>query len=121
MAGAPSLRADSGVVEAQVVGDAAHPTPQAEAGRRARPVPLPLAPIPTRDAHDRPLRIEALAERRPHAASEPPIVHVTIDRIDVRLPTADATPATRERRPRTASAVAPLSDYLRGTQRGGHG
>ena len=68
----------------------------------------------TRETRDGPLRIEAIAERQPRAAGEPPIVHVTIDRIDVRLPTADATPAARERRPRAPSGVASLSDYLRG-------
>jgi|JI10StandDraft_1071094.scaffolds.fasta_scaffold1529676_2 hypothetical protein len=75
----------------------------------------------TRETRDGPLRIEAIAERQPRAAGEPPIVHVTIDRIDVRLPAGDAAPSPRERRPRAAGAVAPLSDYLRGTQRGGRG
>jgi hypothetical protein len=95
-----------------------HP-PDADAGPRARAEPLPLVPTPSHAVPDRPLRADALAERRPRAASEPPVVHVTIDRIDVRLPAAvDASPSPRERRPRAASAVAPLSEYLRGGGRG---
>lgn len=107
----------------QVGDDRLHPphAPRAlpvEAAPRTRAGPLPAVPTPTRAAPDRPLRADALAERRPRAASDPPIVHVTIDRIDVRLPAADAGPVPRERRPRAPSGVASLSDYLRGGGRG---
>ena len=61
-----------------------------------------------------PLRPEALREREHAAADEPaPVIHVTIDRIDVRLPSAAATPPAAARR-RAAPAVGTLGDYLRG-------
>lgn len=61
-----------------------------------------------------PLRAEAVRERDRGAADEPaPVIHVTIDRIDVRLPSTAATPPAPARR-RAAPTVAALGDYLRG-------
>ena len=98
--------------------------PEADPARAVVPVEpkLPAAPslppsagpVSAHVPHDGPLRLDALAERRPPAGGAPPIVHVTIDRIDVRLPAASAPTAQSERRPRPSGAVAPLADYLRG-------
>ncbi len=78
------------------------PSPAAErqAARPAVPRP-PALPEPPR-------RADAVAAR----ADRPEIVQVTIERIDVRLP---AAPVPAPRRPRPASAVEPLADYLRST------
>lgn len=77
--------------------------------------PLPTLPEAPPDHLRQPLRTQALAERRAQPAREPRVVHVTIDRLDVRLPAAQTpAPPPGERRPRAPSAVAPLSDYLRG-------
>lgn len=64
-----------------------------------------------------PLRIatvlQAGAAERERTAEPAPIVHVTIDRIDVRLPSAPVA-ATPPARRRPASTVGGLGDYLRG-------
>lgn len=64
-----------------------------------------------------PLRIttvlQAGAAERERTAEPAPIVHLTIDRIDVRLPSAPVA-ATPPARRRAASAVGGLGDYLRG-------
>jgi hypothetical protein len=76
----------------------------------AAPTPQSIASAPTLS----PLREEALRERAQPPRAEPaPIVHVTIDRIDVRLP-APPVPLPSPRRARPASGVPPLADYLRG-------
>jgi hypothetical protein len=60
-----------------------------------------------------PLRPEAVREAaRP--AVPAPVVHVTIDRIDVRLPSAPAPAGRAAPRPRPSSAQPALGDYLRG-------
>lgn len=69
-----------------------------------------------------PLRDIAVAQRAASLRAEAPaVVHVTIDRIDVRAP---GTAAPSERRlnpkPRTASTVS-LSDYLRQHERSRNG
>jgi hypothetical protein len=115
--GRPSYAASNGA-GAQVGIAPPRRTAAAEAGPLRRTAPLPPAQTQSPVVPDRPLRADALSERRPRPASEPPIVHVTIDRIDVRLPAVDAAPSPRERRPRAASAVRPLSEYLRGGGRG---
>ena len=79
----------------------ARPSP---AARRAEPSPVAVAL--------QPLRPDAVRERAP--ADEPaPIIHVTIDRIDVRLPSTAAMPPAPGRR-RAAPTVGALGDYLRG-------
>jgi hypothetical protein len=54
----------------------------------------------------------ALAERHAAAAEPRPVVHVTIDRIDVRAPAAPARPAAAPRARNAAPSVS-LADYLR--------
>ena len=82
---------------------------------RVRERPSASLPEATPDPLRQPLRIQALADWRAQPAREPRVVQVTIDRLDVRPPAVQAPVAPpRERRPRAPSAVAPLSDYLRG-------
>jgi hypothetical protein len=64
-----------------------------------------------------PLSEAAAAGRSRTEEARAPIVHVTIDRIDVRVPAA-APPASHERRARTQPSVS-LADYLGGNPRGG--
>lgn len=76
---------------------------------------LPLAtgrqaPPPIRHGHPRPRA--AVDESR---ATAPPVVHVSIDRIDVRIPPAPAAAAPR--RTSAVSNVGTLADYLRGDSR----
>ncbi|HEU0202078.1 MAG TPA: hypothetical protein VFR86_16805 [Burkholderiaceae bacterium] len=61
-----------------------------------------------------PLTESAVAQRAAQVRSEPTVVHVTIDRIDVRAPAQAPEPALAPK-PRATSTL-PLSDYLR--QRG---
>lgn len=63
-----------------------------------------------------PLSPETVARRAGPRAAEAPVVHVTIDRLDVRLPAA-APPPVRPAAPR-GPATLPLADYLR-QRRGG--
>jgi hypothetical protein len=89
---------------------AAPPQPQDTISGFAPPAPPP----PPGASLEAPLRVEALRDRVPtgSAADPAPVLHVTIDRIDVRLPPAPAS-AAPARKPRPSSAVAPLADYLR--------
>lgn len=92
-------------------GDRPAPPPLPEAAAPAAALPAPrLAPTPG------PLSAAALAQR-PLAAPAPPVIHVTIDRLDVRLPTPAPAPAAVAA-PRRAAATLPLADYLR-QRRGG--
>jgi len=77
-----------------------------------RSPPLPV----TRAA---PLSGAVFAGRMTAARDERPVVHVTIDRIEVRAP-APQKPAAEQRRPRLQPTVS-LSDYLRESARGGRG
>jgi hypothetical protein len=72
-----------------------------------------VAPMSRRDIP--PLSDAVLASRvsRPEAA---PVVHVTIDRIDVRAPDV-SKPAAAAKPPRRQPAIS-LADYLRGSRRG---
>lgn len=64
-----------------------------------------------------PLREAVVAHRQSTARDRDPVLHVTIDHIDVRSapPTATAAPATPKRRP---SPTQSLADYLRGREGG---
>ena len=64
-----------------------------------------------------PLTEAAVAGRSQTTPAKAPVVHVTIDRIDVRAPAA-ARPGAAERRPRPQPSVS-LSDYLGGGGAGG--
>jgi hypothetical protein len=59
-----------------------------------------------------PMSAAALAARNSQPAEQRPIIHVTIDRIDVRAPAAPARPAPAPRA-RTATPTVSLGDYLR--------
>jgi len=91
-------------------------SPRLAADAKASPaLPQPSPPGTARP----PLRGDARAlATGDHAADTavPPVVHVSIDRIDVRIPAAPA-PAAAARRPRTDSSVGTLADYLRGDGR----
>lgn len=69
-----------------------------------------------------PLSESTLAQRIAPArtAETPTVVHVTIDRIDVRTPSATAAQARPQAKPRAASAMS-LGDYLRQRDRARHG
>lgn len=78
-------------------------------------LPPPVGPSPLQ--HTAALRRHedaAPASNSAGAADAAPIVHVTIDRIDVRLPPAAPNAAAAPRRAREPRAT-PLADYLRGT------
>lgn len=67
----------------------------------------------------RPMSEPALAARHIATAEPRPVVHVTIDRIDVRAPAAPPRPAPATRSRNTAPSVS-LADYLRqGTSKTG--
>jgi hypothetical protein len=72
-----------------------------------------------RSVDDGPLSQQALASRVLSQSDRPPIVHVTIDRVDVRAPAAPERPAPRTRS-RTATAGS-LTDYLRARPAGRQG
>jgi len=90
--------------------------PQAQSSTDAtasvRPAATPTPGLPAGRPLAGPLRVESLRDVVREAASAP-VVHVTIDRIDVRLPPAPAPAARAPTRPRTASGVPSLGDYLR--------
>jgi hypothetical protein len=78
-----------------------------------------LASRPERSVDNGPLSQQALASRVLQQSDRPPIVHVTIDRVDVRAPAAPERPAPRTRS-RTATAGS-LTDYLRARPAGRQG
>ena len=65
-----------------------------------------------------PLSPAAVAERRATSSRVPAVVHVTIDRIEVRAPQA-ARPAARAPRARASAATVSLTEYLRGPRNQG--
>jgi hypothetical protein len=71
--------------------------------------PESMTPAPTVQLTSGPLTDAAIA-RRVKAAVEVPVVHVTIDRIDLRAPAA-AKPTATERPQRSQPSVS-LADYL---------
>jgi hypothetical protein len=73
------------------------------AAREPLPAPADVRP---------PLRESALAGRAARHSEAPDVVHVTIDRIDVRMPAAARPAQRRDSKPRATSTVA-LGDYLR--------
>jgi hypothetical protein len=83
-------------------------TPPLEAAPRSRPQrdDPPAPPTP-----QRPLSAIALAQRVQATKSDTTVVHVTIDRIDVRAPVPAQTPRAQPK-PRAAPAMS-LADYLR--------
>lgn len=72
---------------------------------------LPTLPASRPDARAAPLSDTAVASRMGTPRDERPVIHVSIDRIDVRAPAPDK-PGTAVRRPRAEPAVS-LSEYLR--------
>jgi hypothetical protein len=97
--------------------------------RSAPALPAPAVPSPTREAiaapsrgpaptaartSAAPLSAHAVAARVATRAESRPVVHVTIDRVDVRVPAAAerSKPSAR----RSPSASPSLSDYLRARQ-----
>jgi hypothetical protein len=107
---APTHAAARPVSRAAAVRDAGSPEAQVGASSpNAAPRHAPLSP-------------QALAARTSHAAERRPVIHVTIDRIDVRAPAAPDRPKGSSRS-RGASPSVSLADYLRpresGRRRGG--
>lgn len=78
------------------------------------PQPLPVAGPEPRSA---PLSEAAVATRPRAVRPQPPVVHVTIDRIDVRAPSSPRAAQQPSRKPVQPSVS--LSDYLRGSGHGG--
>ncbi len=97
--GPPAFELPTSAREAAVV------AAQGKPGTALRPAPA--APLRTQTLQ------QAQRAAKPEAA---PVVHVTIDRIDVRVP-APANASAPARKPRPASTVAPLADYLRSKTR----
>jgi hypothetical protein len=93
----------------------ADPAPSRQAARASATAPHDGAAPP--HVPRRPMSAPALAERHAAAAEPRPVVHVTIDRIDVRAPAAPPRPATAPRVRNAAPSVS-LADYLR--QGGAH-
>lgn len=72
---------------------------------------LPILPSSRLEARAAPLSDTAVASRMSTAQDERPVIHVTIDRIDVRVPAPDR-PGAAMRRARAEPGVS-LSEYLR--------
>jgi hypothetical protein len=91
---------------AQARADVAAPAPNTH---RAD-APIARTALPT--SHAAPLSAAALAARMPARSEAPPVIHVTIDRIDVRAaPTPARAPGAQRARHGTPSVS--LADYLR--------
>ena len=84
------------------------------------PPPFQAAAPATAHIAARPPLRDSVIEQRVAArrTSAPPVVHVTIDRIDVRVPPAPPAPRPAAR-PRSAASATPLADYLRQRDRSG--
>jgi hypothetical protein len=113
--------------------DASPPTPSAHLPMKPRPganparaLSLPAVALAlTGGATDAPLSkgsvlSSAMAARAAQSADRRPIVHVTIDRIDVRAPAAPE-PAKPPAGPRSASSTRSLTEYLGARQSGRRG
>lgn len=91
--------------------------PRASTAAPANPAatasPIRSAAVPT---HAAPLSRQAIDARVQPVAARPPVIHVTIDRIDIRAPAAPARPAVPARPQPVAPSVS-LTDYLRGDSR----
>jgi hypothetical protein len=121
----PAVALPTGRVDAAVppvvrpsVPTAASPAKAAPPDLTAQHVPAAL-PVPETPAPTGLLSPATLAQRMP-APPPPaaPVIHVTIDRLDVRLPTPAPAPAAVIA-PRRAAATLPLADYLRQRRGGG--
>jgi hypothetical protein len=106
-----------GSVPPRVVAGAYSPSGATPAVVPPRIVLAALAAAPTRVT---PLSASLVAARATPDANRRPVVHVTIDRIEVRAPAATEAPKPAGRRRATSSSVT-LSDYLGrdSSQRGG--
>lgn len=113
---APPLAGTGPAAPAAIGASAAVPPVHPAAGVRARPRPPWADPAPSPDAPLAPDRAARLAAPAPPARADAgPVVHLHIDRIDVRTQApSQAAPAPRVARPAPARS---LDDYLR--QRGG--
>jgi hypothetical protein len=70
-------------------------------------------PLPQTAMVSAPLSAAAVAERKATQTNPRPVIHVTIDRIEVRAP-ATTRPAARPGRTRETAPTVSLKDYLRG-------
>lgn len=84
------------------------------AGELRAPVRSAVTPTAQRTAlrSPTPLRSETVAAHTRPVDTPAPIIHVTIDRLEVRAPAAASTPPVPRRKPATPSVS--LGDYLRG-------
>jgi hypothetical protein len=115
---AREARPDTGVSSPVVNGPAAPLQPALPAMSRPVLPRTPLAAPPVRPVtRAAPLSDAIVAGRAMSAREEGPVIHITIDRLDVRPPASPETAAER-RRPRSQPTVS-LSDYLREGSRGG--
>jgi hypothetical protein len=80
--------------------------------RPTRPVAR-RQPLPQTAMVSAPLSAAAVAERKVTQINPRPVIHVTIDRIEVRAP-AGTRPAARPARTRETAPTLSLRDYLRG-------
>jgi hypothetical protein len=113
-AATPSLQALAGLAAAS---DSAHSV-VSSASLADGPRPLQHAAV---SPPQRPLRDLAVASRTPEPRSTPPVIQVTIDRIDVHAPAAPASRgAPHPQRAMPWSSVS-LNDYLRGRRNDGGG
>jgi hypothetical protein len=86
----------------------------------ARTAPMPTRPVPREAPPRAPISAASIAARERTMQGDTTVVHVTIDRIDVRAPSADRLaeqPAKRRKEPPRVS----LAEYLRGDRPAGGG
>jgi hypothetical protein len=84
------------------------------------PAPASLARASHASGHERPLSRQAVLSRVEQSGDRRPIVHVTIDRIDVRAPAGPERAIPRSRS-RSSSSNGSLAEYLRARQPGRSG
>lgn len=135
-----SRKGDNAIERAEVTA-AARSANRAAAAALDRPAPAHITsmaqPLPAAQSHAELAGIDAVARPRVHIDAQPalaarlplsqqaldarvavarptrPVIHVTIDRIDVRAPAAPRA-ADPARPPRSSTLSVPLADYLRG-------